>query len=246
MSDPQTHRTRELNIRLGLFSSSLLMTSIGLFLWCPNLDLLISSWFYTPIQGFFLRDFPLFIALHWLAVYGAWSIGTSLAIIIIVKLLDRNFIKIISLKTTIFLLGALFLGPILIVNITFKDHWGRARPHNVQEFGGVSHFSSPFTPVQECFKNCSFVSGDASFGFYLTTFAYGVSRRRSRLVFYMGVLAGTIIGIARIAMGAHFVSDVIFAALLTVSASAILHVFMFYPKSTLTYWYLWIFNKDCE
>ena len=106
------------------------------------------------------------------------------------------------------MLLALLLGPGVLVNMTFKEYWGRPRPHQVEEFGGSREFRPPVIPCFDCRSGHSFVSGHASMGFIL--FAVALVYRRRRWIWIAGG-AGSAIGLARVAMGGHFLSDVVFS-----------------------------------
>jgi lipid A 4'-phosphatase len=112
-----------------------------------------------------------------------------------------------------FLAVALALGPGLAVTL-LKDHWGRARPSQVLEPGPETRFTPPLLPAAECSRNCAFVSGHAAMGFYLTAVGLAFPRHR-RAWLAAGLAAGTAIGVLRLAQGAHFLSDIVFAGILT-------------------------------
>src|SRR5207249_3238038 len=60
----------------------------------------------------------------------------------------------------------------LIANTLFKDHWGRARPAQIEAFGGTRQFTPAPLPAAQCDRNCAFVSGHAAFAFSLVSFAF--------------------------------------------------------------------------
>ena len=93
-----------------------------------------------------------------LLAYLIWSFATGTGQDVFAKHMNR--------RLAIFLLVVLFVGPGLIVNGIWKEHWGRARPFEVQNFGGEHQYTPPMQPAQECDTNCSFVSGHAAMGFY--------------------------------------------------------------------------------
>jgi lipid A 4'-phosphatase len=223
----------------GLMGASLL----ALILW-PRLDLVISGWFYKSGQGFFLAQRPAFLFLQALAVKGAWTLGGVLSALALAAAMRRKPVGGIAAKGWLFALLALLIGPALIANLAFKDHWGRARPREVAEFGGASSFSPALMPQPVATQNGSFVSGDASFGFYLPCFAYlaplASRRKLSRRLFWGGMAAGGGFGFARLAIGAHFLSDILFAALLMLAAIAALHAALFGRLSTRDYWREWM------
>lgn len=139
----------------------------------------------------------------------------------------------------LFLLLTLIVGPGLLTNTLFKDNWGRARPLQVEQFGGAAQFTPPFVMADQCDKNCSFVSGDAAFGFWFHSFAYIAPRRRKAL-FYGGLGVGAGYGLIRIGMGAHFLSDVVAAGLLMLASSAALYALLFGRKALGIMWREWL------
>ena len=109
------------------------------------------------------------------------------------------------------------MGPGLVVNAGFKDNWQRARPHQVQEFGGTQKFTRAGVMTDQCNNNCSFVSGHVACGFFLASLALVL--RRKRLWLAIGIAGGSVIGFARIADSAHWLSDVLWACPITLSTS---------------------------
>jgi membrane-associated PAP2 superfamily phosphatase len=100
-----------------------------------------------------------------------------------------------------------------LVNVVYKEHWGRPRPEHVTAFGGDRPFLRVLQPGSE--PGHSFPSGHAAAGFYLIGPAFLIYRRRPRLaaaLFVMGLMAGTTIGLGRIIQGRHFASDVLWSA----------------------------------
>ena len=211
----------------------------------PQLDLAISGAFHEAERGFYLSSHPALVCLQALAYYGARLLGLALLILAAVASARHQKILQVDGKGWLFLLLALLIGPVLIANVAFKDHWGRARPREISEFGGAQTYSPPLSPQPLLHKNGSFISGDAAFGFYLPTFAYVAPREKkkfSRRVFWLGMLAGFLFGAARIAMGAHFFSDVVFAAFFMLLVSALLHAAMFGRRETVMHWRNWFFD----
>ncbi len=105
----------------------------------------------------------------------------------------------------------ILLGPGLVVNVIFKDHWGRPRPNDLVQFGGKDTFLPVGTPGHD---GGSFPSGHASMGFALMAPYFVLRRRRARAAFAwlaLGLAGGLFIGLARIAGGGHFASDVLWA-----------------------------------
>lgn len=110
------------------------------------------------------------------------------------------------------------LGPGLVVNSGFKDNWQRARPYQVQDFGGAQHFTRAAVITDQCNNNCSFVSGHVACGVFLVSLLL-VDRKRRAIWTAAGVVAGLTIGFARMADGAHWLSDVLWAGPITLVTS---------------------------
>ncbi|MFZ2951274.1 MAG: phosphatase PAP2 family protein [Desulfuromonadaceae bacterium] len=113
----------------------------------------------------------------------------------------------------LFLVILLALGPVLIVNTVFKEHWGRPRPRDILQFGGTKEFLHPWQKGI-AHGGRAFPSGHSSGAFYLTA-PFFIYRRRNqriaRLWLIGGISFGLMMSIARIAQGAHFLSDTLWA-----------------------------------
>ena len=108
---------------------------------------------------------------------------------------------------------AFILGPGVLVNAVFKEHWGRPRPAQIEQFGGQYPYVKPWQFGG--YDNAkSFPSGHASVGFAFAIF-WLLWRRRYPLVgrasLAFAVLLGGIAGMTRIVGGGHFLSDVLWA-----------------------------------
>jgi lipid A 4'-phosphatase len=117
-----------------------------------------------------------------------------------------------------FFLVAGILSPGAVVNLGFKDNWLRARPYQVENFGGAAKFSRAGVMTDQCDANCSFVSGHVACGVFLASLGL-VHRRRQRLWTAVGVASGLVIGFARMADVAHWLSDVLWAFPITLVAN---------------------------
>ena len=186
------------------------MAFAALFLAFPGIDLWATGMLYSAEKGFVLIGNPFF------------DLARSSVEIIIVTLLLGTLVFWLPQKlkliptawqpkrhAALFILLAVVLGPGLMVNAVFKDHWGRARPMQTVQFGGEKQFTPAWVISDQCEKNCSFVCGDASVGFVLLAFAF-VSRHPRRWL-ALGLLAGGFYGFMRMGQGGHFLSDVIFS-----------------------------------
>jgi len=117
-----------------------------------------------------------------------------------------------------FFVVAGILGPGAVVNLVFKDHWERARPYQVEAFGGTQQFTRAGVMTDQCNNNCSFVSGHVACGAFLVSIGL-VHRRRRNAWAAAGVVAGLTIGFARMSAVDHWLSDVLWAFPITLSTS---------------------------
>lgn len=117
---------------------------------------------------------------------------------------------------------ALWLGPGLVVS-GLKDLTQRARPFHVTAFGGDRQFTPALQITNQCSDNCAFVSGHTADGFFLVGLMLLTRRRRAWWV-ALGIASGLLIGFARISVGAHWLSDVLWAFPVTLACSWVVWV----------------------
>jgi lipid A 4'-phosphatase len=188
------------------------------FYFAPGIDLGVSSLFYTPAKGFVLGSRSSTKVLPF--VPRVTIVFVNLLLLLLIGNLvawwrDRqSTAHLQSIQRTLFLLLTLILGPGLLINVILKNQTGRTRPNRVETFGGNRQFTPAFVTNGVCKSNCSFVSGDASMGYYFLAFLF-VARKRRWAIALAAYTLGTAIGVIRIAQGAHFLSDVIFAGFFT-------------------------------
>lgn len=199
------------------------------FLAHPELDLAISGYFSDGANGFPLRQHP--VAKFFNDLINVMALVMALACMIGWSIASRMRMKVAGIwaRHYAFLLGALVLGPGLIANGLFKENWGRARPRQVTEFGGTADFSAPLVIADQCSSNCSFVSGDASMGFYFLALALVTPKKTRRLAILAALAFGLFIGFIRVLQGAHFFSDVVFAGVFVGLAIVFLYRLMLGP-----------------
>jgi membrane-associated PAP2 superfamily phosphatase len=128
----------------------------------------------------------------------------------------------------ILLIASTILGPGLIVNGLFKDNWGRPRPHQLEQFGGSRAYVPPLA-MSDHGEGKSFPCGHSSVGYMLGAFFMIWLRRRPRLAWAAlagAVALGTLLGIGRMAAGDHFLSDVIWSAVIAYAIPWVLYYFV--------------------
>lgn len=141
-------------------------------------------------------------------------------------ILERRGLVGLAQMRWLYLAAALAVGPGVVANVVLKDNWGRARPRQVVEFGGAQQFTPPLVPANECRRNCAFVSGEAS-SIYIPFFAAALLLPQVRVALIVaGAGLGTIAGVIRIAQGAHFLSDILFAGVFMALTASMLHILL--------------------
>lgn len=199
------------------------------FLIFPQIDLTVAGIFYDG-TGFPLRDAAWVRLLHAYGEYPATLLGLAgLALWLIARLTKRARVLGLERRAWLFLFLVLFLGSGIVVNGVLKEHVGRARPAQIEQFGGEHTFTPAFTPADQCASNCSFVSGHAANGFWFAAFAFVLPRRWRAAALALGLAVGGVIGLARMAQGGHFLSDVVFAGFIMLIVASALHALMFGP-----------------
>ena len=179
--------------------------------WRSDLDVRVARHFYVPGEGWPVGAEPLWKFLKQYGVVPAWIIAGG-SLIVWIASFFRPALRA-ARRGAMFLVFVMTIGPGVIVNDVFKEQWGRPRPRDLVEFGGTREYVAPLikSPPEH---GGSFASGHAATGFYLLTPYFLLRRRwpwRAVAVFFGGLAYGALVGYARIAQGAHFLSDVLWA-----------------------------------
>lgn len=172
------------------------------FVFWPQLDLMITGFFWNEQDGFVYRHNILVLAMY----KGFWFVPRLIIPLLLIALIAswyNQFAKH-NRKYTVFLLLVLLIGPGAIVH-ALKDNWDRGRPRHVEPFGGTKEFSPAFIKSDQCERNCSFPSGHAAQGFYFMALGWLLGRRW----FWIGLMVGIAASAGRVLQGGHFFSDVI-------------------------------------
>jgi len=133
------------------------------------------------------------------------------AVAILLWLLGRLIRRPAGGRAAIVLVLSLAMGPGLAINGILKEHWGRARPSQIAEFGRDKAFTPALKVTDQCRRNCSFASGEAAMGFGLTALALVLGRS---VWLIPGLVLGILLSLVRMGAGGHFLSDVIFGGLI--------------------------------
>jgi len=188
-----------------------------------NADIEVEKWFYSPVSGWFLgKENP------WYLLYEYGNIPALLLsigglVVFVLSFFRRKFVS--YRKIGLFLVTFMVLGPGLLVNTVFKDHWGRPRPIDTVNFGGTEVFRHAWDKGQPG-QGKSFPSGHAAVGFFLFS-PFFLLRKTSRgwAAFFLclGISYGILMGTGRMIQGGHFPTDVLWSGVFTYLTGLILY-----------------------
>jgi len=200
-------RATELRWVLGTFS----LLAV-LFIAFPQIDLAASGLFYRGAGHWALNREDLWLAIPY---RGLPRLGQGLLVVLLLLWLLSFWPRFAQLKARrisfgFLLIGAL-LGPILLVDATLKEHSGRTRPVNIEQFGGSRQFTPAFIPADQCTQNCSFVSGHVATAAFIMAFGWLGAPAVRRRWLLASIAFGGLFALVRMVPGGHFLSDTIFA-----------------------------------
>jgi len=199
----------------------------------PAFDLQVAAYFYRPeVKATVATLMP------WLETLRDWNVYFTAAFVLVsigslvLKLVRPRAPMLVPARACLLILMTFVLGPALLTNVILKPHSGRPRPAAVVELGGTQPFVQWWDWRGECDGNCSFVSGEAS-GAYALLAPAAVAPPPWRIVAIgAAVVYGTAVGLIRIAVGGHFLTDVIFAGVFMALIVWLLHGCIYLWKRT--------------
>ena len=178
----------------------------------PALDLRIAAHFHRPeVKAAVAALAPAFDVLR--------DYNTSLTLMFVLTSASALALKLIwprgpmlvPARAAILIISVFALGPALLANGILKPQGNRPRPAAVAELGGNQAFVQWWDWRGECDGNCSFISGEASTAFALLAPAVAVPPPWRGFAIAGAVVFGAVIGFGRIAVGAHFLTDILFS-----------------------------------
>lgn len=189
-----------------------------LFAAFPFWDLEIAGLFFDPTAA----KFPLSIdysanIIRRIANWIPFLLLAPAVFVLLRKLALPSSKMLMAPSVVVFLVGSFLLGPGLTSNLLLKENWGRPRPNFVQQFAGSETFQPWWHPSSACKRNCSFVSGEASQAFWTVAPASLTPPQIRPFALGGAVLFGTAVGAMRVVFGRHFVTDIVFAGVITVA-----------------------------
>jgi lipid A 4'-phosphatase len=188
-----------------------------------GLDISAARWFYSPEAA---DHWPLTSQFPWRELYRAAPWMTASLVIGAFALLAfghtsaRRRWRLYG----VFLLLDVVLSAGLLGNALLKDHWEHPRPRDLVEFGGPLHYVPP--PLIGHEGGASFPCGHCTVGFLYGAGWWIWKRRRpvrAAASLGAGLALGSLLGVGRMAAGAHFLSDIVWSALLAFGVSHVLY-----------------------
>jgi lipid A 4'-phosphatase len=208
-----------------LEAASLLVMSIvaALLFGFTRLDIAAARWFYSPDAA---DHWPLGREFPWRELYRAAPWITASLVIGAFALLafGHTSARRRWRAYAVFLLLDVVLSAGLLGNALLKDHWEHPRPRDLVEFGGPLHYVPP--PLIGHEGGASFPCGHCTVGFlYGAGWWIWKRRRPARAAASLGagLALGSLLGVGRMAAGAHFLSDIVWSALLAFGVSHLLY-----------------------
>lgn len=177
-----------------------------------DLDLRIAECFFERDGGWIYADWALWKFLYH---YGVLPTVVIASAALMVYLLSFRWGRLRSQRRAAWFLVLLsVLGPIVVVNLVLKEHWGRPRPAEVVEFGGEKTYLEVLQKGVSG-QGRSFPCGHCSAAFFFFGFFFLIrprSRRWAYVVLVTTLVYGALMGAARMVQGGHFPSDVLWSA----------------------------------
>lgn len=206
-------------VRLPVLLWTALLTAAALLMVFPQPDHWAALLFYQPGSGFPAELDDTLQLIRDLAIWPGYLLLGTMGVSLMHRLFRGRYLLGLDRRAIIYLTGVAAVGIGLIANALLKENWGRARPRQTVEYGGTAEYTPPLLIADQCEANCSFVAGEGAYGFFWLALGFIAARRWQPWVFAGALAFGSGVGLIRIAMGAHYLSDVYFAALVMLSVS---------------------------
>ncbi|WP_324171160.1 phosphatase PAP2 family protein [Sulfurimonas sp.] len=216
-----------LNVSIYIWISFLISALI--FIFFPQIDLFIASMFYDG-KSFFMNG-TFFEELFYYSVKPIiiFFVLTTIGIFSYNHFKKKNILNINS-KVLLYIVLFLTIAPVLIVNTTLKENWGRARPAQTINFGGQKEFTPAFIMSDQ--NGYSFSSGHSAAAFSLIGFAL-LAHKRRKMWINIAISYGVFVSIARMSAGGHFFSDVVTSFFIVYISTHIIYKLVFKEDSVI-------------
>jgi lipid A 4'-phosphatase len=220
--------------RVALYSivAVALVTAV-IFALNPGLDFELAGYFFRPdVKATISGLQPILEAIR--VCNNILAVTTALLALgaLVFKLIWPRRAVLMPARAALLIVGTYALGPALLANGVLKSHWSRPRPGTVMNLGGNHPFMPWWDPRGACEFNCSFVSGEASSAYAMLAPAVVLPAPWRYPAVGAALVYGTLIGFVRMALGGHFLTDVIFAGVLTALTVWILYGLLYRWRRT--------------
>ncbi len=223
--------------RTGLVIAFAIALVVGLIFGLrPELDLVLAAPFFDPQRDGFWRSLdPTYWRWRDIVTWLVTLVAAPAIVAPVLKLIRPRRPLVIPGRAILLMLITLALGPGVLTNMVLKEHWHRPRPIDVAQFGGDEHFRPWWDPRGDCPKNCSFVSGEASGAFWTLAAAAVTPPQWRALAYGTALVFGAGVSVLRMAAGAHFFTDVVFAGVLMFLVVWLVHGWLYrWPRTRIT------------
>lgn len=193
------------------------------FILLPGVDMAASQLAFDPVRGFVGAGDPTLKALR---KSSSWVMGLTLLALIIVAVRGW-WTGWREARKALFLICGLALASGVVVNGLLKSLWGRARPVQIEAFGGDAAFTPAWMMTDQCASNCSFVSGEASSAAWIAAVAVVMTPQPWRAILIpVAFVYAAALSINRLLFGGHFLSDIVLSWAITALVLCLLHRLM--------------------
>lgn len=192
----------------SLLALSVAFAMMLFFSMWPNIDLDVSLAFWS--DGFRLGEDRFLVSVRDLNRVLPSVLLSGLVCVLFAVPFSAGFRRIFRPHKLLLILIFYALGPGATVHI-LKSMFARARPQELGDFGGSQFFTPVLSLEGACARSCSFPSGESSTAIALLAFTI-LLPKKLRLVSAATLMPFIVIfSLNRVAMGAHFLSDVLIA-----------------------------------
>jgi membrane-associated phospholipid phosphatase len=167
---------------------------------------------------------------HWLQAVPV-LVAAGLGILVMWRLWTSDGHSGRSLHYAIAALAGYVLSALFAVNLFLKETVGRPRPIHVDLFGGSNSFVPAGVVDEACDRNCSFVSGEVANAALLLVLVPLLPGGWQRIGYAAALSLVGGVAILRMAFGAHFLSDVLIAMMITILAVVLCYEILIWRMS---------------
>ncbi|MEH6775925.1 MAG: phosphatase PAP2 family protein [Cereibacter changlensis] len=210
------------DIRTGIGAAQLLIARLTIlisfvFMIFPAIDLAVARGF-AEGTVFVLAEQPFLKGLRQIGLKGPFVVIAAMLLLLALRALLPRRLGLCAPHKAMFVVTSFVAGQLIVE--TLKPLIGRARPRHLLEFGGTADFTPVWQFSGQCTRNCSFPSGEAAAAAAgLSLLVLFPERLRLKAAILLVPLL-MMIAFNRVLFGAHFLSDVVLAWLLTLLGMA--------------------------